>query len=422
MKKSFLLCLLFPLIFSTVYGQTFWQVLGRPADSTYAYNHDQSLEFNSLGYIYFHTESGQLFLSTDEGGTWRQTSDKSFTTIKIVSNDRIIGGRNGTGEIYNSDDYGQHWYLSGTFSDYLGGTYDCTRFVTCKNGDLLAGTWGEGVHRSTDNGSSWFVGGYDVGDDYVYRINVRDDGVVFASEDDYLYSSSNNGSNWSTASRIPGNGSLQNPAITCISFSKNNYVYVGTSNEGILMSTDNGKTWSPLNKGIENQAVWSIVTDSTGSIWAGTDSGGVFYSTDLGSTWSRRNDGIVNPISVDVFSGPDNYLYAVNPKGYVFRSSNKITDITKEKSSMPKNFTLSQNYPNPFNPITTIDYSIPKSSFVSLKVYDALGREVATLVNEEKSPGNYSVVLNASQLSSGIYYYRIRTGSFTEVKKLCLIK
>jgi hypothetical protein len=83
---------------------------------------------------------------------------------------------------------------------------------------------------------------------------------------------------------------------------------------------------------------------------------------------------------------------------------------------------LSQNYPNPFNPSTTIKFSIPNTQFTTLKVYNILGREVATLVNEEKTPGNYEVQFNGSNLSSGVYFYRLQSGSFSEIKKFVLMK
>jgi hypothetical protein len=83
---------------------------------------------------------------------------------------------------------------------------------------------------------------------------------------------------------------------------------------------------------------------------------------------------------------------------------------------------LSQNYPNPFNPITTISFSIPSSGFTTLKVYDILDNEVATLVNEEKPAGNYKVSFDASSLSSGIYFYRLRADSFIETRKIILSK
>jgi predicted acyl esterase len=98
--------------------------------------------------------------------------------------------------------------------------------------------------------------------------------------------------------------------------------------------------------------------------------------------------------------------------------------VTQENTETPKDFSLRQNYPNPFNPTTVINYSIPYNSYVTLKVYDISGKEVATLVNNQAAPGNYSVSFNANayNLSSGIYFYKIVAGNFINVKKLTLIK
>ena len=90
--------------------------------------------------------------------------------------------------------------------------------------------------------------------------------------------------------------------------------------------------------------------------------------------------------------------------------------------SIPIRFELSQNYPNPFNQITKISYSLREKGFVQLKVYDILGREVANLVNKEQQSGNYTIKFNASYLTSGVYFYRLQSGSFSEAKKLILLR
>ncbi len=96
-----------------------------------------------------------------------------------------------------------------------------------------------------------------------------------------------------------------------------------------------------------------------------------------------------------------------------------IVEVVKEK---PTSFELAQNYPNPFNPATTINYQLPTSAMVTLKVYDVVGREVATLVNARQDAGRYNVVFNASTLASGVYFYRLQAGSFVETKKMMLVK
>lgn len=109
----------------------------------------------------------------------------------------------------------------------------------------------------------------------------------------------------------------------------------------------------------------------------------------------------------------------------------RIYTSVKSKDNLPETFSLKQNYPNPFNPNTTIKYSITKFPFlaedesgglVTIKVYDILGKEVATLVNKEQQPGNYEVIFNASDLPSGIYLYKIQVGEFSDVKKMLLMK
>ena len=88
----------------------------------------------------------------------------------------------------------------------------------------------------------------------------------------------------------------------------------------------------------------------------------------------------------------------------------------------PIEFNLSQNYPNPFNPGTIIKYSVANKQIVKLKIYDLLGKEVATLVNEEKTAGNYSINFNGGGLASGIYFYRLQAADYIETKKMILLK
>jgi len=99
-----------------------------------------------------------------------------------------------------------------------------------------------------------------------------------------------------------------------------------------------------------------------------------------------------------------------------------VTDINEINISNLNTFLLAQNYPNPFNPVTTIKYQIPKISFVTLKIYDVLGNEITTLVNQEKPSGRYEVEFDALALPSGIYFYKLQAGSFVQTKKMVLMK
>ena len=112
-----------------------------------------------------------------------------------------------------------------------------------------------------------------------------------------------------------------------------------------------------------------------------------------------------------------------NPKGKVYIYSKiNFTDIENSNLNPLSSFTLKQNYPNPFNPSTNIQYSIATRQFVTLKVYNVLGKEIATLVNEEKPAGNYEIKFDASKLASGIYYYQMRVSEYVETKKMILLK
>jgi hypothetical protein len=99
-----------------------------------------------------------------------------------------------------------------------------------------------------------------------------------------------------------------------------------------------------------------------------------------------------------------------------------LVGVEDESNRIPDDYRLEQNYPNPFNPSTTIKFSIPEKSNIELTVYNQLGEFIQTLVNEEKTSGNYEVTFNAQSLSSGVYFYQIRANNFVSTKKLVLLK
>jgi hypothetical protein len=138
-----------------------------------------------------------------------------------------------------------------------------------------------------------------------------------------------------------------------------------------------------------------------------------------GITYSFIGDSGVGKISnIKSGFGKVSFNQIRNNKIHLFASAEKISNST----NLPTVYSLMQNYPNPFNPATTIKFEVPKNGLVTLKVYDVLGAEVASLVNEEKSVGRYEVNFNASSLASGVYFYQLKAGSFIDTKKMILVK
>ncbi|MFZ2323179.1 MAG: T9SS type A sorting domain-containing protein [Ignavibacteriaceae bacterium] len=136
---------------------------------------------------------------------------------------------------------------------------------------------------------------------------------------------------------------------------------------------------------------------------------------------------LVNGIGVDSIYNSWDFGYSLSKiKGCILNGvvygDTTITDVEKNTDLIPGEYKLEQNYPNPFNPSTTITYQLPNSSKVTLKVFDVLGEELITLVDEYKDSGKYEVQFNASDLPSGVYFYRIRSGNLIETKKMILLK
>ena len=165
---------------------------------------------------------------------------------------------------------------------------------------------------------------------------------------------------------------------------------------------------------------------SGSNLFAGTADGFVYRSTDHGNQWVQVSDGLppigsTSAIFAINFNGP-NVLLGTYSTGVWWRPANEIVSSVTDQHAAPVSYELEQNYPNPFNPSTEIGFQVAGYGQVSLKVYDMLGREVATLVNEELKPGRYERTFDGTGLASGVYYYRIQAGSFVASKKVLLLK
>jgi len=172
-----------------------------------------------------------------------------------------------------------------------------------------------------------------------------------------------------------------------------------------------------------------MVCDAEGKVYCGSTLGGYFYCFDKdGNLLWKLDLGDLEYDSCPAI-GSDGTLYIGTHISSLFpyHTQNLIAikdkpDDVEEINKPVDKFNLSQNYPNPFNPVTTIKYSIPNESLVKIKIYDILGREVAALVNEQKTVGNYTVEFNGNDLASGVYFYQIKASGFTQTKKMILMR
>ena len=202
--------------------------------------------------------------------------------------------------------------------------------------------------------------------------------------------------------------------------------WFGTYESGLAKF--DGTIWTVYttsNSGLPNNGVNSIAIDETGNKWLATAGGGLAKYD--GTTWmvyNTANSGMPhNWVHSVVIDGNGNTWIGSEGGLSVYKKGGVITSVGGvQKNEIPTTVGLFQNYPNPFNSTTTIKYKVTEPGFVSLKVFNAMGTEVASLVNEQKPKGDYSIKWNASGLAEGIYFCRLQAGKFMDTKKLVLQK
>ena len=208
---------------------------------------------------------------------------------------------------------------------------------------------------------------------------------------------------------------------------KQHGVMVGADWPYIKVTSNGGNNWVTVNTGINingTLASWVSGTDVV-FICAQTSPSnqGIIRSDDNGLTWYQQETPIQTIVEVDnIKYGDAIYAYAVTSNGSILKSVQSVVTIVESEITPNDNYKLNQNYPNPFNPSTKIKYSVSQMSNVVIKVYDVLGNEIETLVNEEKPIGAYEITWYAESLPNGIYFYQLRAGNFVETKKMVLMK
>jgi hypothetical protein len=187
---------------------------------------------------------------------------------------------------------------------------------------------------------------------------------------------------------------------------------------GVFRTTNNGEVWEYANQ----FGIMAFGISRQGYIFAGRYNGEIYQSTNNGSSWTDISTGAPS-VTVLSFAFDTNGFAYIGSEGMgLYRSTESITSVGDITNGSPMKYTLEHAYPNPFNPMTTIRYQLPIQSHVTLKIFDILGRDVATLVDDIEEPGYKSVRFNAQDLASGVYYYRIKAGNYCETKILLLIK
>ncbi|CAN5629893.1 hypothetical protein BH10BAC5_BH10BAC5_00460 [soil metagenome] len=379
-----------------------------------------------------------VFVSRNKGETWANISNVGVGNTPhdlyispIDTNIWLVATESSTDCIMRTSNYGQTWtnVLAINFSNYgeplqIDQNNPSTFYFAPDNG----GFW-----KSTNSGANWtsissypFRSPCDIAVEYGNsNVILVGDGITSNGKADLL-KSTNGGINWTIMNTNPtvGSGS-EIPSICNTQFDPKLYWYTEWSGSNIYKSTNGGNNFviDHVNSGISG---WGsdIAHDDPTVLITGSWGASARISTDAGSTWTTISTGLAG------HGGGINYFergYAVISQGTnIYKlniSYNVVTDINITSSaSLPERFELKQNYPNPFNPATNIEFDVPASGNVSLKIFDAVGKEVYTLVNGFKNAGNYNVNFNASSMNSGVYFYMLEAGNSVITKKMMLVK
>jgi photosystem II stability/assembly factor-like uncharacterized protein len=313
-----------------------------------------------------------------------------------------------------------------------------------------------GVYKTTDGGDNWFISntGITTFKNFLsIAINPLNPNVIYiGSSFDFatstgpqkIYKSVNAGALWTDMSTgLPSLSTDINPVrALSISTLDTAVVLAGlfqntTTNGGAFLTTNGGGSWTKIQTGLPDLA-GSLIRSafirpgSSTEFYLGYDVStprGVFRTTNKGANWVNFCDGaLLNTYVVRALAfktSPDSTLYAgvAGTAGYgVYEYYFVPVGITGNNGNVPKEFALHQNYPNPFNPATNIQFDLPRESFVTLKVFDIRGKEVNTLVSENRQAGSYYITFDASALASGVYFYKITAGDFAKTMKMVLVK
>jgi len=423
MRKYYLILVLFLFLYSHIF----------PQNDNLNYFTDISV-YDSL-FIWSVTYNGNLWHSSNGGSSWEVDSTGINQIWKIHFTNSSNGYLMADDNIYFSSDAGENWTLSlepesFNFRD-MSFLNDSIGFVVGSDLDSSK------VFKTTNSGLNWSVvfdsANADLGVS-LGEINILDEKNVWLLRINVLYKTTNLGETWETV--------FYSNISVGISFLKLNMFndstgLLGSNYESIVLegrlleTSDGGYSWEIFPSPGFHFGLTDYFFPSPNKGWVADWNPDILFTSNSGATWDSLQSYSTLPGALTKFTFIDELRGWAITRSHIlytadgwqtFTIQGTISSIDEQHLQNPLDFSLFQNYPNPFNPSTTIKYEIPELSFITLKVYDVLGNEIATLVNEKKPAGNYEVEFGGSVLTSGIYFYRFQAGSFVEIKKMVLMK
>ncbi|MCX7833034.1 MAG: T9SS type A sorting domain-containing protein [Ignavibacteria bacterium] len=425
----------------------------------------------------FHPTDPNKLYAVNDGGVWVSTDKgNSFTnlnsTLTLTQFYRIAAEPNNAAHILGGtqDNGTQQTFGTINWSAAFGGDGGDVCFQSQNNQYILGETQNNGVRRSTNGGLSFVSATNGLSGTGAWvgpLLSHPDSAGIFYTARQVVFKTTNYAANWFSIS-TGTSGTIREMAIS----KSDPKVMYATSGSTIYRSTDRGYTFTNVTSGTPNRTITSInihpdssnvaivtfsgfgagkiyKTTNTGNSWfnvsgdlpdSPTNDGmfyypgfatsimlvgmdiGVFMSSNYGTNWIELAQGLPNTVAIHLDYNQLSGKLRIGTHGRGVYELSGALNILSNKSGIPENYSLSQNYPNPFNPNTKIQFSIPKSEYVTLSVYDILGREIKNLVNKKLDAGNYEINFTAENLNSGVYFYKIVAGNYTESKKMLLVK
>jgi photosystem II stability/assembly factor-like uncharacterized protein len=419
-KLNVLFVVLFIIIFKNGFSQSGWSEITIPGVTSWGV--DMHFLNSKTGFIV--TYNSEFLKTTDGGLSWAISNAPDISnTSSVFFNNSSTGFLSQGSMIYKTTNGGTNWVRKHNPKFYA--QLKKIRFLNAQTG-YACGDY-KTIVRTTDAGENWNIVLQSLTQpiEDLYNLFILDSQNIYVCgfsffDHPVFLKTSNGGNTWSGTA--PGGSDAA--FFQTIFFNTNTGYLAGGSNSGGLYKTSNGgNSWININTNPLVLYFSSCFFTNANTGYLGSGAGTIYKTTNGGINLAAQYSlSQTDEIKQIYFTG--------NDTGYAITRQNLLKTINGGEpvrinlisTNIPEKFSLSQNYPNPFNPSTNIKFQIPEKSFTSIIVYDMLGKEVITLLNEELNAGYYNYQFNAENLNSGIYFYRIRTENFSETKKMVLVK